>query len=248
MFARYAALVCCVICEHREQTRLDVADDALAQVDEVDPRLLVEVGMLRLEAACEHGGGRLGAIDRQSGGQARDRTQHDGSTRRRDRVQTQWPPQVSARRHDRTKPGGKHADDLVRLTAEGHGPADDVGRGSEVPPPDAVADHHHARGIGDVVFATTRPAERGNDAEHREVLMRDLLAGNGLRLGAADQCRPPRGHDGDFLEERLFAAPVGVVSRCRPLVSWTAACPHVLPDRDEPIGGVMSSQRRRDTR
>ena len=37
--------------EHREQTRLDVADDALAQVDQVDPRLLVELGMLRLEAA-----------------------------------------------------------------------------------------------------------------------------------------------------------------------------------------------------
>ena len=109
-------------------------------------------------------------------------------------------------------------------------------------PPDAVADHHHARRIGHVIFGTKRPSERGNDAEHREVLVRGLLARDRLWLALIDQGRPPPGHHRDFLEERVLASPVGVVPRSGPLIGGAAACPHVLPHSDQPIGVTVGQR------
>ena len=78
----------------------------------------------------------------------------------------------------------------------------------------------------------------GDDAEHVEVLVRDLLAGDRLRLGAAGQGRPPAADRGDAFEECRFAAPVDVVARRRPLVSRAAARAEVLPDHHQPPGSA----------
>ena len=123
----------------------------------------------------------------------------------------------------------------MRFAAQPDRAADGGDVAAEAPLPEPVSDDHDPPRVGDVVLLREGAAGDGTDAEHGEVLVRHLLAGDRLGLRVAGERRTPAGDDRDLLEEAGFAPPVGVVAGRGPFVGRTAARPQVLPDHHEPL-------------
>ena len=136
------------------------------------------------------------------------------------------------RGQDRTETGGEHADDLARLAAERHGPADVVRRRPEVAPPEAVPDHHHPR-LGHVVFgAKSRP--RAGTTPSTEKYSCETCSPD--RLGFALAVSVGRHPVTTASSRRGFSLRQRRSFQASPIVGRPAARAKVLPHRDEPIG------------
>ena len=219
-----------------KQRRPDPSRDALAQGLHQDAGLRVVVGMLRFEPTRQVTGRALRQCEGDAVGQPRYRAQHHRATGRRGGVQPQRPPHVGIGGDDWTESRRQHADDLVRFARQhGHAP-NRRWLGAEAAPPQPVADDRDAARVGHAVAGHEVAAERRRAAEHRQVLVRHLLAGERFGLGVAAERRTPAAHRRHALDLRELRAPIHDVARRSPFVGRATAGPQVLPQHHQAIG------------
>ena len=95
------------------------------------------------------------------------------------------------------------------------------------------------RTAGLIVRLGEDPAERGRDAERREVAGRHRRAAQPLGLVDAGQVRRPAADGGQVLEHAAALLPFDEESRRRPVALRAAARAHVLPHHHEALGVLV---------
>ena len=130
---------------------------------------------------------------------------------------------------------GKDADDLVSLSVDDDGPADQGGVGAELAAPVCVGEHGSGRGAGGVVLTAEGAAKRGSDAQERKSAIGDAQCSD--LFGFFDT----RDTDGIVLigadvDETLILLTENEVSGGRDIQVFDVEARSSLPDSDEVFG------------
>ena len=110
-------------------------------------------------------------------------------------------------------PARHHPDDRVRLVVESYRLADDVAARTEPLPPDAVAEHSHARRAWPFIAGRQAASKRRLDVEHVEEIRVDDRAGEALGAVTAGECERGLPERGQPRETARADAPVEEVGR-----------------------------------
>lgn len=132
-------------------------------------------------------------------------------------------PEISRRPRHVLETWRHHADHEVAIVVERDRPTQDPRIGIETAPPQAVAQDHDPRPASLIVRPLKSPTHRRHDAEDLEILGRDQLALEPLRLVRALKGGSPAPHHGDRLEgagprRQLAIGPEGQIDP-RPIVA-----------------------------
>src|SRR5664280_501599 len=112
----------------------------------------------------------------------------------------------------KTKPRWKHAHDNLGLVIQHDGGADDGGIGAVFPPPEAIAEEHHAVFARLVLARQKGAAERRLDAKRGKKIGGNSHPIHPFRLAVAGQAGPTRVDHRKVLERRGLFAPLGEVA------------------------------------
>ena len=123
-----------------------------------------------------------------------------------------------------------HADHRELPVVQPHLRADDVPVGPEPAAPECIAENHHLSRIADSAFLGSKaPAQSGLEAQHIEVVVRDELSPDALRLAAADAVLVPSQESfGRVAVEAMLAGTPVIASR------WGAS-PEIISDGETGI-------------